>query len=143
MKIILLADVKGVGRKNEVKDVADGYARNFLIARGLGVAADEKGMIVKKSADAKEQAEIDRLQAIAHKLAALPFEFTIKTGQHKEVFGSVSRRDVETALRDKGITEGEVVLDHPIKSTGEQFVEIDFGKGIKGRIKIIVRSRAA
>lgn len=140
MKVILLADVKGIGRKNEVKNVADGYARNFLIARKLAVAADEKGMGVKKAADAKEQAEHDRLQAIADKLSAMTFEFTIKTGEHKEVFGSVSKRDVEQAIRAQGIGEGEIEMDHPIKSTGEHSVEVNFGKGVKAGAKIIVKA---
>ncbi len=140
MKVILLADVKGVGRKNEIKDVADGYARNFIIARKLGVAADQKGMGVKAVADAKEQAELNRLQAFVAKLASTTFEFEIKTGEHKEVFGSVSRRDLETALRAKGISEGELVLDHPIKSTGEHKVEVNFGKGVKGVAKVVVKA---
>src|SRR5262245_40106106 len=112
MRVILLSDVRGVGRKNEIKDVSDGYARNFLIARKLAVAADEKGMSVKGAADAKEQAEHDRLQAIADKLAKMSFEFTVKTGEHKEVFGSISKRDVEQAVRAKGIIEGEIILEH-------------------------------
>ncbi len=140
MRVILLADVRGVGRKNEVKNVADGYARNFLIAKKLAVAADVAGMGVKLSADKKEQSEIDRLQASADKLAALPLIFTIKTGQHKEVFGSVSKRDLEQAIKKIGITEGEVILEHPIKSTGEHKVEVSFGKGVKGVAKIVVKA---
>jgi len=141
MKVILLADVKGVGRRNEIKEVADGYARNFLIARKLGVAADEKGMGVKHEADAKEQAEIARLAALAAKIAAMKLEFTIKTGEHKEVFGSVSRRDVEQAIRAQGVKEGEIILEHPIKSTGEHKVEVNFGKGVKGTARIVVSSK--
>lgn len=140
MQVILLADVKGVGRKNEVKNVADGYARNFLIARKLAVAADEKGMSVKAASDAKEEAEKARLSAIAAKLGAMTFEFAIKTGEHKEVFGSVSKRDVEQAIRAKGIAEGEILLGHPIKSTGEHQVEVNFGKGVRGNAKIIVKA---
>lgn len=139
MKVILLADVRGVGRKNEVKEVADGYARNFLIARKLAVAADASGMAAKSAADAKEQAERDRLQALAQKLAGLTFEFAMKTGEHKEVFGSISKRDIETALREKGITEGQVILEHPIKATGEHSVEVSFGKGVKGAMKVVVK----
>jgi large subunit ribosomal protein L9 len=104
------------------------------------VAADEKGMAVKQSQDAREQAERDRLQAIADKIAAAPLEFTIRTGEHKEVFGSVSKRDIEAVLRDRGITEGHVILDHPIKSTGEHRVEIDFGKGVRGVSKVFVKA---
>lgn len=141
MRVILLANVKGVGQKNEVKNVADGYARNFLIARKLAVAADVAGMGVKMSADKKEQAEIDRLEALAKKLASNPLTFSIKTGEHKEVFGSVSRRDIEQEIKKIGVEEGELVLEHPIKSTGEHKVQIDFGRGVKGVVKIVVSSQ--
>lgn len=140
MKVILLADVKGVGRKNEMKEVADGYARNFLIARKLAIAADEKGRTVKAGMDAKEEAEKARLVALATKLSSLTFEFMIKTGAHHEVFGSVSRRAVEEAVRAKGITEGELELEHPIKSTGEHKIGMNFGKGVKGVVRVVVRS---
>ena len=140
MKVILLGDVKGVGRKNEIKDVADGYGRNFLLARKLAVAADESGMSIKNAADAKEKAEHDHLQGIADSLSKMAFEFPVKMGAHKEVFGSVSRRDIEEAILARGIVEGEVKLDHPIKATGEHKVEIAFGKGVKGFIKIVVRA---
>jgi large subunit ribosomal protein L9 len=140
MKVILLVDVKGVGRKNELKDVADGYGRNFLIARKLAVAADEKGMAVKNQADAKEAAEKEQLQKLADSLAKTVFEFSVKTGEHKEVFGSISRRDIEDALKAKGFTSGQLLLEHPIKSTGEHKVEILFGKGVKGMVRIVVKA---
>ncbi len=140
MKVILLVDVKGVGRKNELKDVADGYGRNFLIARKLAVAADEKGMAVKNQADAKEAAEKEQLQKLADSLAKTVFEFSVKTGEHKEVFGSISRRDIEDALKAKGFISGQLLLEHPIKSTGEHKVEMLFGKGVKGIVRIVVKA---
>jgi large subunit ribosomal protein L9 len=139
MKVILLVDVKGVGRKNELKEVADGYARNFLIGRGLAVAADERGMAVKKQADAVLSAEIARLEAIAAKLKTMPLVFSVKTGEHKEVFGSVSKRDIESLLREKGITEGELILEHPIKATGDHAVELRLGRGVSGKVLVQVR----
>ena len=141
MKVILLVDVKGVGRKNDIKEVADGYGRNFLIARKLAVAADAKGMAVKNAADAKEDAEKARLAALAAKLSSFPLEFTIKTGAHHEVFGSLSKKTIEEAIRAKGISEGELLLEHPIKSTGEHKVEVNFGKGVKGTAKVVVKAQ--
>jgi large subunit ribosomal protein L9 len=140
MKVILLADVRGVGRKNELKEVADGYARNFLIGRGLAVAADERGMAVKKQADAVLNAEIARLQAIAARLKNMPLVFTVKTGEHKEVFGSVSKRDIESLLREKGVAEGELILEHPIKATGDHEVELRLGKGVSAAVIVQVRA---
>jgi large subunit ribosomal protein L9 len=140
MKVILLKDVKGVGRKNEIKDVADGYGRNFLIAGKLAVPADEKGMKIKGAIDAKEASERARLEAIAKKFSDSPLEFTIKTGEGGSVFGSVSKRDVEEALKVRGINEGEIILEHPIKSTGEHKVKLDLGKGVMGVIRITVKA---
>jgi large subunit ribosomal protein L9 len=140
MKVILLSDVKGVGRKNELKEVAEGYGRNFLIARKLAVAADAKGMAAKNAADAKDDAERARLSAIVAKLAGISFEFSIKTGAHHEVFGSLSKKTIEEAIRAKGISEGELVLEHPIKTTGEHKIEMNFGKGVRGMVRVVVKA---
>lgn len=140
MKVILLADVKGVGRKNEIKEVAEGYGRNFLIARKLAVPADGKGMGVKHALDAQEQAEKDRLSALGRKLSQSPFIFTIKTGEGGSVFGSVSRRDIELAFAERGVTEGELELEHPIKATGDHRVVVNFGKGVKATVVITVNA---
>jgi ribosomal protein L9 len=109
----------------------------------LAVAADEKGMAVKNQADAKEAAEKEQLQKLADSLAKTVFEFSVKTGEHKEVFGSISRRDIEDALKAKGFTSGQLLLEHPIKSTGEHKVEILFGKGVKGIAKVVVKAQAS
>lgn len=141
MKVILLADVRGVGRRHEMKEVADGYARNFLIARKLAVPADQKGQALKANADATAQAERERIQTLIKKLASVTLTFSVKTGQHAEVFGSVSKRDIETALQAQGVKEGEVVLAHPIKSTGTQQVEVRFPQGLRGEVRVVVAAQ--
>jgi large subunit ribosomal protein L9 len=138
MKVLLLQDVRGVGRKNEVKEVTDGYARNFLIARKLAVAANEQAMKYKSEVDANEQALIKKYQTLAEKIGKESFELSVKTGGKGEVFGSVTKEDIRKHLSERGFTEGEVVLPKPIKSTGEHLVEINFGKGIVGKLKVIV-----
>ncbi|TSC88822.1 MAG: large subunit ribosomal protein L9 [Parcubacteria group bacterium Gr01-1014_3] len=140
MKVLLLQDVRGVGRKNEVKEVSDGYARNFLIARKLAVAANESAMKFKAEVDANEQAAINRYKALAEKISKESFEFFVKTGAKGEVFGSVTKEDVRKHLSEKGFSEVEVVLPKPIKFTGEHMVEINFGKGIVGKLKVKVSS---
>ncbi len=138
MKVLLLQDVRGVGRKNEIKEVSDGYARNFLIARKLAVAANESAMKFKAEVDASEQATIKRYAALAEKLGKESFEFSVKTGAKGEVFGSVTKEDIKKHLFAKGFSEGEIVLPKPIKATGEHLVEINFGKGIVGKLKVKV-----
>ncbi len=140
MRILLLQDVRGVGRKNEVKEVSDGYARNFLIARKLAVAANESAMKFKAEVDANEQATIKRYVALAENIGKESFEFSVKTGAKGEVFGSVTKEDIRKHLSEKGFAEGEIILPKPIKSTGEHLVEINFGKGIVGKLKVKVVS---
>lgn len=139
MKVILLVDVRGVGRRYEVKEVHDGYARNFLIPQKLAVLADEKQLAAKKSHDEQEAGETERLQKLADKLAKEVFEFKIKAGAKGEVFGSVSKKDIEGALRNTPSAGAEVVLEHPIKATGEHEVEVSLGRGVKAKVKILIK----
>ncbi len=136
MKVLLLADVRGIGRKFEVKEVADGYARNFLIVRKLASAMDSNSLAKKSEHDAVVTAEFNKLKEQASKLGKEMFTFEIKAGTHGEVFGSVSKKDVETALVAKGYTDAHVELTHPIKATGEQVVPVSFRHGIKGQVKV-------
>lgn len=136
MKVLFLQDVRGVGRKFEIKEVADGYARNFLIPRKLAQVADERSQLVKADHDQKMAASLAELKAAIAMLAKEPFEFSVKAGKQGEVFGSVSKKDIEERLHAKGFKKCEVMLDHPIKSTGEQEVEVNFGQGVHGKAKI-------
>ncbi len=136
MKVLLLQDVRGVGRKFEIKEVSDGYARNFLIPKGLAALADEKNQAIKTEHDKNEAAALGVLHEAIKRLQQEPLLFTIKGGKHGEVFGSVSKKDIEKALSARGFEKYEVILPHPIKSTGEQEVEVHFGKGIHGKVKI-------
>ena len=138
MKVLLLKDVKNVGRKNEIKEVSEGYARNFLFARKLAIPADSGGLKVKASIDAKEQALIEKYHTESKRLEADTLEFKVKGGEKGEVFGSVSAEDIRKALAGKGYGEVKIDLEKPIRKTGEQEVVIDFGKGVRGTAKIKV-----
>lgn len=138
MKVLLLQDVKKIGKKNEVKEVSDGYARNFLFSNKLAIPATEGAMKVKAKIDATEQALIDSLKLQAAKLSRDVLEFKVKAGAKGEVFGSVTIEDIRKALAEKGYGDPKIHLDKPIRKTGEQEVEIDFGRGIKGSARISV-----
>lgn len=141
MKIILLQDIKGLGKKFDVKNVADGYARNFLIPKGLAKIATDiavKKLETQKAGQEKEEQEAKiELEKIAKNLENQEFEFTVKTGEKGEVFGSVGKDDIKTRI---GIKDIKVNLERPIKILGEHQVEIDLGKGVKVNIKVIVKS---
>jgi len=160
MKIILLEDIKGLGKKFEAKEVKDGYAKNFLIPKNLAkaaTAANLKAIAQQKTIWERQEKElIDNLKKITTQLEGVILDFSLKVGQSAQsgdsmsVFGSVSASEIEKALKgldifqkfSKEIKKVEVLLEKPIKELGEHFVEIDLGKGIKPKIKIKVHSQS-
>ena len=149
MKVILLQTIKGLGNKFDVKQVKDGYGRNFLLPRRLAKIATEqviKELEAKKTAWEKEEQEIkNRLGTLAKELSGQEFKFTLKTGKKGEIFGSVGKNDIKTLIAanigtnfHEYLKDIEIDLDKPIKKLGEHQVEIDLGKEMKALIRIII-----
>ena len=141
MKVILLSDVPKLGKKGDIKDVADGYGRNFLIARGLAVADTAAS---KKILDAQKQkeAEIDaekRVKAneLKEQLAKMTLDFKVKASNGK-VSGSVSGKQIEEALATKNITidKRKIKNSSPLNELGTYDVKIELYKDIIGTIKV-------
>ncbi|HEY4475587.1 MAG TPA: 50S ribosomal protein L9 [Candidatus Paceibacterota bacterium] len=139
MKILLLQDVKGIGRRMEVKEVKDGYARNFLIPQKLAMPATSEALSIKKGEELKLEAIREQSKKSAEALQKMTLEFVVKTGGKGEVFGSIKADDIKKALEEKGIKAHGIILEKPIKSLGDHLVEVDFGYGIKGKIKVTLR----
>ena len=145
MKISLLQDVKGQGKKGEVMDVNEGYARNFLIKKGLAEAATASKLNdinMKKSASEFHRAEeIKATQAMAKEINGKTFTVNIKAGQNGKVFGSVTGADVSDALKAAGyeVDKRKVVLTSPIKTLGQYDIELKLMEGISAKIKIDVQ----
>ncbi|OIO49323.1 MAG: 50S ribosomal protein L9 [Parcubacteria group bacterium CG1_02_42_13] len=143
MKIILLQDVRGVGRKYDVKEVSDGYARNFIIPRKLGKVATSETLRELKTQKENWEKQIavldDRLKKLQGALTDKPLIFKLKLGENQKAFGSVSKKDIEEKLResDKNLSF-EVNLNQPIKTLGEHQVKINLNGGVSGNIKIKV-----
>lgn len=145
MRVILLRDIRGVGRKNEVKEVKDGYARNVLFPQKLVVVATDKAVQdlqsqIKKSQTEKEKFLL-RLKSEAELLKGIVLEFPARANERGEIFGSVSAKDIEKALAKKGFIPHIRVcggLEKPIKQIGEYQIEINLGEGIKIMTKIKV-----
>ncbi len=142
MRVILLKDVKGVGRKSDIKDVPDGYARNFLIpkhfvkqATDADVRANEREKMEEK--DRKERM-IKKYSAYAEKLKEKPLFFELKVGDKDEVFGSVTAKDIEKKLRASGAENVEIILERPIKKTGSHSVEVILGGEVHALLTIVV-----
>ena len=149
MKIILLQDVRGTGRKYEVKDVPDGYARNFLLAKGLAEPATPQALKAHEARTVRMEHDdtelIKRLEERARFINNHSLEFVLKTDEKGSVFGSVTKEMILRAMREHGWLGKErvdITLDHPIKNIGEHVVAVDLKKGITATLAIIVQSQA-
>ncbi len=135
MQVILLKDVRGLGRKGELKEVKEGYARNLLLPQKTAeIATPEalKKLATRKATEsAEKQAQHEAAKQSVLKLAKEIFEFRLKAGEHGEVYGSVTAKHVEEELARRGYAHTKVLLPHPVKELGSFAVEIDFGNEIK------------
>lgn len=142
MKVILFQDVRGLGKAREIKDVPDGYARNFLLPRKLAeIATAEKRARAEKEKEAEEKARgelAEKRRAEAREIEKMTLEFQLKAEEGGAPFGSVTHRDIETALEKKGFKEVSVKQEKPLKVFGPHEVEFDLGSGAKGKLKIVI-----
>ena len=145
MKVILTEDVRNIGKRLEVKDVSDGYARNFLFPNNLAKPATSnalKELDKEKTALEKGDRELKiRLEEIARTLKERHLEFEVKTGESGEVFGSVTKDMILKGLRDTGLIRTERVeikLGRPLKELGEHKVKMHLKKGITAELKVII-----
>ena len=145
MKVILLQDVKGLGKKNQQLDVSDGYAANFLIPRRLAVKVSEKSVEIleKQKEDARIATENARREAIklAGQLKDITLEFKLKVGGNGKVFGSISLKQVEEQLKTKfniAIDKRKFITKGPVDSLGITRLQIELFKGVVGEVVVHV-----
>lgn len=145
MKVILKADVRGKGKKGQMIEVAEGYARNFLLPKGLAVLATADAMNtmrLQEKAKAKADAEAKAAATeIAEKLKGLQVKVASKGGEGGKLFGAVTGREIAAALKEQHgvvIDSKKLVLDEPIKSFGSYQVKAKLGFEISGTVYVIV-----
>lgn len=144
MKLILREDVENLGKIGEIVDVAGGYGRNYLLPRGLAAKASSKNL--KEQAHQKKliQARMDRKKKDAEELAgsldSVSCTITRKTGEEEKLYGSVTSRDIEEALREEGISidRKRILLEEPIKKLGVYTVPVKLHTDVTGNIKVWV-----
>lgn len=141
MKVILLKDTKGVGKKFDVKEVKDGYARNFLLMRGLAEAATKDALnrleAQRKILEVEHLKFVEKLKTEAARIENIVLNFKMKVSEKGEAFGSVTRKDIEIELSQKGFKNLKIELEKPVKTIGEHSVPVDFGEGIRSKLKVV------
>lgn len=146
MKVILLQDVKALGKKGETVDVSDGYARNCILPKKLGLEANAKNLNdlkLQKAHDekvAKEQ--LEAAKEFAAKLAEMEVVVTIKSGKDGRTFGSVSSKEIATAFKEQHgieLDKKKIALDEPIRSVGTSIVSVKLHRDVTAKLNVRVR----
>lgn len=145
MKVVLLADVKGQGKKNDVINVSDGYARNFLLPRKLAIEADAKVMNEIKGREAsikhKIEVETNEAKALAAKLDTILVKITASSGADGRLYGSITSKDIAEKLeKDYGITvdKRKIQLSDPIRAYGKYDLDVKLYTDIVGKVHVLV-----
>ncbi|MCX8016082.1 MAG: 50S ribosomal protein L9 [Patescibacteria group bacterium] len=142
MKVVLLVDVPKLGKKNEIKEVADGYARNFLIPKNLAVIATPEKIkeieILKKQEDLFKQQQEQKFKELAKTIRDEQLQFQIKADKNGKLFGSLHKDKIIEELKKRGIEieEKQIILDKPLKEVGDYLIKIKFSPKIETELKI-------
>ena len=145
MKVILQQDVRGQGKKGQLVEVSDGYARNFLLPKKLAVAATAENVNTMKQQEkarkAQEAAEKAVAGALAKRLEELMVKIPAKAGEGGRLFGAVTAKEISDALSAQhglNIAKAKLVLDEPIKACGSYQVKAKLGYEISGTVNVVV-----
>mgnify|MGYP001073088239 FL=1 len=145
MKVILQQDVRGQGKKGQLVEVAEGYARNFLLPRKLAVPATADAMNTMKLREKAKKAEDARLkaeaEAVSEKLKNSPVKVTARAGANGKLFGAVTSKEVSDALKEQhgiDLAKQKIVMDEPIKAYGSYELKAKLGYEVSGTIYVMV-----
>ena len=146
MKVILLADVKGPGKKNDVIEVSDGAARNCLLKKKLAIEATSTEInAVQNKLKAQEfhkAEEIKKWKELAAKMKNAEIKCTVKCGENGKIFGSVTSKEIADKLVEAGydVDKKKIILKEPIKTPGNYVVEVKFLPDVSTKIKVSVKA---
>lgn len=149
MKVILLENVKSLGKKGEIVNVNDGYARNFILPKKLGVEATGKNLndlkLQKNNEKKVAQENLDAAKELAAELSAGKVELAIKVGESGRTFGSVSSKEIAVAVKDQmqlDIDKKKIQLKESIKSLGTHIVTVKLHPEVSAELKVVVKEEA-
>jgi len=144
MKVILLQDIENVGKKYEVKTVADGYAKNFLFPKKMAQVATENALVwaqTQREIHAKVvEKELQEIQAKTSALDGQEITMTVKVGEQNQLFESVSAQKIADRLKEAGfeIEKKQIILKEPIKELGEHQIKVEFPHNLEAEIKLTI-----
>ena len=148
MKVILKDNIKGVGKKDEVINASDGYARNFLLPKGLAVEATNENMSkLKAKEDSKayrKEQEKEEAKKVAKKLAGIQLKVLVKAGENGKIFGGVSAKEIADLLKSNyniEVDKKKIDLKETIKTLGLRTISIKLYDGVVGNLKVDVISK--
>lgn len=145
MKVILLEDVKSLGKKGEVVNVSDGYARNFIFKKNLGLEANGKNLndlkLQKQNEEKVAQEHLEAAQELAKKLEAAKVELKIKTGEGGRTFGSVSSKEIAIAVKEQlgyDLDKKKIQIKEAIRTPGMHLVPVKLHQKVTTELKVHV-----
>ena len=149
MKVILLQDVKSLGKKGEIVNVNDGYARNFILPKKMGVEATGKNLndlkLQKNNEKKVAQEQLDSAKTLAEKIGQGKVELAIKVGEGGRVFGSVSSKEIAAAVKEQmglDVDKKKIQLKETIKSLGTHNLPVKLHTEVTAELKVIVKEEA-
>jgi large subunit ribosomal protein L9 len=149
MKVFLKRDVPGLGKANEVKNVSDGYARNYLFPKGLAAPATESNLKAAQAFSETKKAHEDRIrersQQIAEQLSTKTFKFKAKAGETGRLYGSITSADIATEIGrvlSMAFDKHWIVLERPIRDVGTHAVDIKLDGGVRAEAHVVVETEA-
>ena len=145
MKVILLADVKGVGKKDQTINASEGYVKNFLFPRKLAVEGNLKKLDnQKKAEDLQRQEELDAAKALGEKIAEQKVVIKVKTGDNGKLFGAVTNKEIAVALKEQtglAVDKKKISLSDPIKAIGEKEVTVKLHPKVSVKLKVEIEQQ--
>jgi len=148
MRVILLQDVENVGKKYEAVEVKDGYARNFLLLKGLAKPATPENLswleTQKEISEKKDEEDLKKVQSLASSLDGVELIIPVKVGEEGQLFESITKQRILEELKKSGfeLKKGQIGLEKPIKNLGEYLIKIELEHNLETEIKVIIQPLA-
>lgn len=146
MKVILLEDVKGVGKKDQIIDANDGYAKNFLLPKKKAILADKNNLTrmdnIKRIEEAKKQEEYEKAVNLGKEIESKSLIVKAKLGENGKLFGTITNKEIAAALKEQEgivVEKKKITISNPIKMLGEREVEIKLHPKVTAKLKVIIQ----